>query len=159
MPSPEIQEFAKLFIQHVRDGAIRSCDKCLRADAKDVIALRLKEILATEKDCESVVKTLIPMIVDSALAQVLWAIDQELLQLTFTASSGKSVNLPTEGGGELEGCTRVTKDGAQGTQKSDSLTISRISSWVIGRCGVFSRISSCNYGDSPNRVTSMPTVS
>ena len=44
---------------------------------------------------------LIPDVVDDALAQLFWAIDQELLQISFTASDGKSTNLPADGEGEL----------------------------------------------------------
>jgi hypothetical protein len=36
MPNPEIEEFAKILVQQVRDAAIRGTDRRLRADSSDV---------------------------------------------------------------------------------------------------------------------------
>jgi hypothetical protein len=45
----------------------------------------------------------IPDVVDDTLFYLLQAIDTGLLKLSFTASNGKVVDLPTDGLGELAG--------------------------------------------------------
>jgi hypothetical protein len=102
MLNPEIEEFAKTLVQHVRDGAIRNCDKRLREDAKGTIAARWKK-LVTDESSAAIIRALLPDIVDSAIAQLLWAIDQELLRSIFMTSNGKNVDLSVEGAGQLEG--------------------------------------------------------
>jgi hypothetical protein len=88
--TPEIEEFAKVLVEKVRDAAIQSNERTL--DAQHVIAKR----------------ALIPDVVDSTISHLLGAIDQELLRLSFTAPNGKSVDLTkvsTESG-ELSGWYR-----------------------------------------------------
>lgn len=102
MEKPEIEEFAKILVQQVRDRAIRSCDRRLQGDAKGAIAARWREII-TDSNSASIVKAIVPDVVDCALAQLLWAMDQEMLSLIFGASNGKNVSLPLEGSGGLEG--------------------------------------------------------
>jgi hypothetical protein len=102
MPNPEIEEFAKLIIQQVRDAAIQNCDRQLRPEANDPVAKRWRE-LNNQGNLEAVAKVLIPDIVDDTLWHLFYAIDQELLQLSFTASTGKTVDLPKDGLGELGG--------------------------------------------------------
>ena len=102
MPNPEIEEFAKLIIQQVRDSAIQNCGSHLRPEANDPVAKRWRE-LNKQGNLESIAKVLIPDIVDDTLWHFFFAIDQELLQLSFTASNGKKVDLPKEGFGELGG--------------------------------------------------------
>jgi hypothetical protein len=34
MPSPEIEEFARILVRHMRDVAIQSCDAALMQDCK-----------------------------------------------------------------------------------------------------------------------------
>ena len=43
MPSPEIEEFAKLLVQQVRDVAIGDCDVALRPNAAGPVFKRWKE--------------------------------------------------------------------------------------------------------------------
>src|SRR6478736_3766148 len=102
MPNPEIEEFAKLIVQQVRDAAIQNCDRQLRPEANDPVAKRWRES-NNQGNLEAVAKILIPDIVDSALWHLLYAIDQGLLPLSFTASNGKAVDLPKDGLGELGG--------------------------------------------------------
>jgi hypothetical protein len=40
MPSKEIEEFAKLMVEHVRDLSIQDCDRELQAQAEDAVAKR-----------------------------------------------------------------------------------------------------------------------
>jgi hypothetical protein len=101
MPIPEIEEFAKIVIEHVRDAAIHSCDQNLQSGVENPIAKRWREALGNRP--ESLAKLLIPDIVDSAISHLLGAIDQEVLRLSFTSSSNRSVDLVGEGLGELSG--------------------------------------------------------
>jgi hypothetical protein len=100
MPAPEIEGFAELVVRHVRDAAIRSCDRNLRPSVTHVVANRWK---AVGKDLDSIAKVLIPDIVDETIFQLLHAIDQGLLPLAVTDTTGKVSNLAKEGFGELAG--------------------------------------------------------
>jgi len=102
MPNTNIEEFAKILVQKVRDIAIQNCDRRLRPDATNIIAERWKHTVR-EGNVESVARVLIPDIVDATLTQFCRAIDQELLRLLYTASNGENANLPVDGLGELAG--------------------------------------------------------
>jgi hypothetical protein len=102
MPSPEIEEFAKLLLQKVRDVAIRDCGVALRPNAAGPVFKRWKEA-AHNGNLESIVRTVVPDIVDNTVFHLLDAIDNRLLKLSFTAANGKRVDLPTDGLGELAG--------------------------------------------------------
>ncbi|HEX3625272.1 MAG TPA: hypothetical protein VH280_07595 [Verrucomicrobiae bacterium] len=102
MPSPEIEEFAKLMVEHVRDQSIRDGDRKLQAQANGVGAKRWRE-LKSRGDLGAISKVLIPDVVDSVLQHLLYAIDNELLRLSFTASTGKTIDLSNDGLGEMCG--------------------------------------------------------
>ena len=102
MPSPEIEEFAKLVVQHVRDAAIRNGDQQLRPDIENVVVRRWREA-ARDGNLESIAKTIIPDVVDDAMFYLLQSIDQGALRLSFTSSNGTEVNLTTDGLSELAG--------------------------------------------------------
>ena len=102
MSSPQIEEFSRKLIEYVRDAAIRNCDTRLHPDARDPVAKRWRDA-KSKGSPETLARVMIPDVVDSTLAQLCRAIDQELLQLSFTASDGKRTNLPADGGGELCG--------------------------------------------------------
>lgn len=95
----EIEEFAKMLIEKVRDAAIQSNDRTLTEE--HVVAKRWKDTAAGPP--EAFAKVLIPDIVDDTMFYLLRAIDDGLLRLSFTASDGKTVDLSTEGLGELAG--------------------------------------------------------
>lgn len=97
---PEIEEFAQILIERVRDAAIRSSDRTLGAG--HVIAERWKNAAASGPP-EGFAKVLIPDVVDDTLFYLLHAIDDGLLKLSFTAASGKTVDLSKEGLSELAG--------------------------------------------------------
>lgn len=99
---PEIAEFARLLISEVRDKAIRSCDMNLRPEINNAIANRWRDKLTTS-EARELAATMIPDCVDDALATLMAAIDQEMLQISFTASNGNVVDLTDEGKGELCG--------------------------------------------------------
>jgi hypothetical protein len=102
MPNPEIEEFAKILVQRVRDAAVHSCDCRLSPIAKDAVAERWREAMR-EGNMETMARVLIPDIVDYTLAEFCAAIDEEFLQLSFAASDGKVVNLIRDGLEELCG--------------------------------------------------------
>jgi hypothetical protein len=102
MPMSGIEEFAKLLIEKVRDAAVQSCDRNLRPDAQHIIAERWREA-ARVGVTETFAKVIIPDIVDESMFYLFEAIDQGLLQISFKASDGKTINLTNEGLGELSG--------------------------------------------------------
>ena len=102
MPSPEIEEFAKILVEKVRDAAIQSSDRELQPQAGSPVAKRWREA-ARNATREEFAKLLIPDVVDSTMFYLLHAIDEGLLKLSYSASSGKTVDLSAEGMGELAG--------------------------------------------------------
>jgi len=102
MPKPEVEEFAKTLVQHVRDAAIRATDRRLRPDSNDLVIQRWKKG-GQERNLESVATMVAPDIVDDTIFFLLRAIDQQVLQQSFTAPNGKTINLPEGGLGELGG--------------------------------------------------------
>jgi len=97
MPIPEIEEFAKILVQQVRDAAIRDCDILLQPNAASPRARRWRQT-----GVESI-KGFIPDIVDETVFCLLRAIDQGLLRVKFTSSNGREIDLTEEGLGELAG--------------------------------------------------------
>ncbi len=101
MPSPEIEEFARLLIQKVRDAAIQNCDMELHPDSQSPVARRWRDFLEVGK--RGIGQVMVADCVDKAMSAFLRAIDQEVLRISFTASNGKTVDLSKEGLGELCG--------------------------------------------------------
>lgn len=102
MPNSEIQELVKSLIQQVRDASIRSCDQALNPNSMDPVAKRWRKS-ADSKNLKGVATVLIPDVVDEVIFNLLDAIDNGHLKLTFTASNGKRIDLPKDGLGELSG--------------------------------------------------------
>jgi hypothetical protein len=102
MPIPEIEEFAKILVQRVRDSAIQSCDRQLQPGARSPVAKRWREA-ASDGEPGIIANVIVPDCVDETVFYLLQAIDQGLLQLSFSASNGKTVDLAAEGLGELSG--------------------------------------------------------
>ena len=102
MPSPEIEEFAKLLVQQMRDAAIRDCDRVLHPNAAGPTSRRWKQA-APADNLKSIVGVVVPDTVDDAVFHLLDAIDNGLLNLSFTAANGRRVDLATDGLGELAG--------------------------------------------------------
>jgi len=115
MPNPQIEEFAQILVRHVRDAAVQSNDLRLRPDVDHIISRRWREAARTGQ-LDEIANVLIPDIVDDTMYYLFRAIDEGLLQLSFTDSKGKTVNLSTEGLGELGGwyagewCLKYTKE-------------------------------------------------
>lgn len=117
MVTPEVEEeFAKILVTRVRDAAIQSCDRILQSSGDAAIVKRWKEARASAP--EAFAKVLIPDIVDETISNLMIAIDQELLRLSFTASNGKSIDLTSiaKEFGELSGsyggdwCKKYSKE-------------------------------------------------
>lgn len=102
MTTPEIEEFAKIPVQKVRDATIQSADVTLRPSVQHPIANRWRDAAGAGTP-ESFASVLIPDVMDETIFYLLQAIDQGVLQLSFEAPTGKTVDLSTEGLGELSG--------------------------------------------------------
>jgi hypothetical protein len=75
MPNPEIEEFAKLLIQKVRDKAVQSSDRRLRAGINHAVAKRWRHAASGGSDLESIGAVLAPDIIDDTIFHLLQAID------------------------------------------------------------------------------------
>jgi hypothetical protein len=100
MPKPEIEEFAKILIEKVRDAAIQSSDRVFGEEY--VVSKRWKEA-AAKGTPEAFARVLIPDIVDDTLFYLLHAIDSGAMRISFVASNGNVVDLTEEGMAELAG--------------------------------------------------------
>lgn len=96
MDNSKINEFAHLLVQHVRDAAIRSCDLQLKPDSRSPIAKRWREE-------DSNAAAIIPDCVDETLFQLLQAVDQGVIRLSFHPKASESIDLSEVGLGELSG--------------------------------------------------------
>lgn len=102
MPNPQIEEFAKILVRKVRDAAIHGSDENLNPTAIHIIAKRWRES-ARAGDLNAIAKVLIPDVVDDTIFYLLRAIDEGILQLSFTDSKGQTINLSKESPDELGG--------------------------------------------------------
>jgi hypothetical protein len=100
--TPEIEEFGKMLVEWVRDASIQSTDMILRPTVEAPVAKRWR-LAARDGTTTTFARVLIPDIVDDTIFYLLQAIDEGILPLTFTASSGKTVDLTAEGRSELAG--------------------------------------------------------
>jgi hypothetical protein len=103
MPKSEIQEFATLLIEKVRDVSIKSCDQALNPNSKDPVAERWRKAAEAQKGLKGIASVMIPDVVDDVIFNLLDAIDNGHLKLTFTTSNGKQIDLQKDGLGELAG--------------------------------------------------------
>jgi hypothetical protein len=100
--TPEIEEFAKVLVELVRDASIQSNDRALLPTARYALARRWAKA-ATEETPANFARVVIPDVVDNTVFYLLQAIDQGSLRLKYTASNGTVVDLSAEGLGELSG--------------------------------------------------------
>jgi hypothetical protein len=90
MAAHEVEKFGKRLVEWVRDPAIQSNDRRLQAEG--VIAKRWRDA-ATSSTPEEFAKIIIPDIVDSTISQLLIAIDQKVLPLSFAVSPEMRLDL------------------------------------------------------------------
>jgi hypothetical protein len=102
MPNPEIEEFAKVLVEQVRDAAIKSCDNALHTNAAYPIARRWNQA-SRDGNLTPFANVMVPDTVDETVFHLLQAIDQGLLKLSFTTANGNKVDLDVAGLGELAG--------------------------------------------------------
>ena len=102
MVTPEIEEFANLLMEHVRDRAISACDVSRRPDSNGPRAIRWRE-KKKASEIDTLIADMIPDCIDEALFYLLYAVDEGLLQLSFKSSSGKMVDLVEAGESEMAG--------------------------------------------------------
>ena len=93
MPNPEIEEFAKALVQHVRDAALRNCDALLLPQAQSPVARRWKGTGVGASD----LRVVRPDAVDEGAFSCLQAIDQGAVRIPFEASSGRTIDLTAKG--------------------------------------------------------------
>ncbi len=98
--TPELEEFAKAFVGCMRDAAIQASDLKLQSDAHGAVAKRWRRA-AREETATEFARVIIPDVVDSTIFYLLYAIDEGLLKLTYTASNGAAVDLTEQGLSEL----------------------------------------------------------
>jgi hypothetical protein len=102
MPRRAIEELGELLVRHVRDVAIPSCDLQLTPQSDTPVARRWRQAALASGGAVPP-EVLIPDCVDETILAFLRAIDQGLLRLSFTATSGETVDLREASGGELAG--------------------------------------------------------
>jgi len=86
-----------MLVQHVRDEALRSCDREVDRQSRTPLGRRWAQLLSHGLDPEAL-KTILPDAVDDTIFYLLNAIDQEVLRLSYVAESGEVVGLTQEGG-------------------------------------------------------------
>jgi hypothetical protein len=99
---PEIKEFGKILMQHVRDETIRTCDRLMTPQCQLPVAERWRKA-AQSGSPELLLREAIPDIVNDTLSQLLYAIDEGWLKLSYTAENGNVVMLTNGDTGELSG--------------------------------------------------------
>jgi hypothetical protein len=99
--SPELKEFGRKLMEHVRDETIQTCDFYASGGSRYRVSKRWRK--AAESGRSALLKEVIPDIVDSALAHLLDAIDEGWLKLTYTAENGKVLELNDCDPGPLAG--------------------------------------------------------
>jgi hypothetical protein len=107
MATPEVEEFAKLLMTHVRDMAISTSDMSLDPDANGPTAKRWR-LKMQAGQIQGLLSEMIPDCVDNALFYLLYAIDEGLLRISFTGSSGRTVDLTEAGESEMAGWYMAT---------------------------------------------------
>jgi hypothetical protein len=95
---PELEEFARILVEHVRDRAIQMADVNRGPNLNNPVVKRWRAAGVERAD------VVIPDVVDTTIFALLDAIDQNLLTLTFRASeTAVPVDLNAVGEGELGG--------------------------------------------------------
>jgi len=89
----ELDEFARLLVEQVRDRAIQSCEILLSPTARDPAAKSWREAVANSSSADTLARIMMLAAVDSAVFNLLEAIDQGVLKLTYTSSNGATLDL------------------------------------------------------------------
>jgi hypothetical protein len=89
-------------VRLVRDKAIEACDTRLHPAAASPVSKRWKAAIA-EHSAQAITDVVVADCIDEAIFNLLFAIDDGSLKLSFQASNGVMVDLTQEGLGELGG--------------------------------------------------------
>jgi hypothetical protein len=100
--TPEIEEFAKILVEQVRDASIQSNDVALAPTGVSPVAKRWAKSAKEDRSVDFG-RVLVPDIVDDTVFYLLHAIDEGLLRLSYVASNGNTVDLTLQGRSELAG--------------------------------------------------------
>lgn len=98
----DLDRFAELLIQQVRDQPIRICDRLAAGRMHGPDGERWRSVLGGT-DARAAVTELIPDIVDQVLAHLLNALDQGDLPLAWRGEDGECVDLYDLGRSEMAG--------------------------------------------------------
>jgi len=100
MTNPALEAFGRLLMTYVRDKAIEESDKLIDGRMKGETAQKAAKLLSDCTEHErTIIKAIVPEIVDTALHHLLWTIERT-----------ESVSLSLDGGPEL----RELSDGLTG---------------------------------------------
>jgi hypothetical protein len=97
-----IREFGRRLVEHCRDRAIWGCNLCLRPDHQAVNSKRWRAAAAAAGGVVPATMVIVDS-VDAVPANVVGAIDDDILPLTFMTERGEVVFLPIAGLGEMCG--------------------------------------------------------
>jgi hypothetical protein len=103
MLQEEIIEFAKLLVQNVRDYAIRSSDVQLYTNNLNSPIANRWRAAENNENIKQMGEMIISDTVDNTIFYFLQAIDEGLLNVSFSTKNGKVVNLTNDVLGELSG--------------------------------------------------------
>ena len=93
MSNEETIELAKLLVQNIRDIAIKSCDVQLYADnMRSPTAKRWRDA-KNNGNVDKFAEMIISDTVDDTIFYLLLAVDEGLLNISFTSSDGKKVSV------------------------------------------------------------------
>src|SRR5262245_4497535 len=109
MPSKGVEEFGRTLVEHVRDETVEWCDIIMQPDVRNSAKARRWRAAMDLRDPGMITKVLVPDIVDSVICNLLEAIDNGAIGLTFRSKAGE-VDLTEDGLGELEGWYMAESD-------------------------------------------------
>lgn len=102
MSEDAIEQFGERLVQHCRDEAIWGCNLVLNSESESRQDKRWRTAAAAAGGLVPA-NMVIPDSVDPAVGNLLLAVDQELIRLSFTTEYGETVYLPEDGQGEMCG--------------------------------------------------------
>jgi hypothetical protein len=103
MSAKAIEEFGMQIVSQVRDEAIHRSDWNLLPDGKGPEPRRWRAAAAATPEGQVPTNMVFPDCIDSTVSHLLWAIDDDVLHLSFTTKRGENVYLPVDGRSEMCG--------------------------------------------------------
>jgi hypothetical protein len=103
MSTTAIKEFGRWVVSQGRDETIQICDLRLKPNGRSATAERWRAAAAATPEGQAPATMVLPDCIDSTLGHLLWAIDDDVLHLSFTTERGERVYLPVDGRSEMCG--------------------------------------------------------